>query len=233
MSEMPELISDATPCIGHQIDEGVAGVIFDLNGVLVEDEPLHEATFAAALAPHGVRLTHELYQATILGQTDALGVARLAAACQLALPTQSIVHAKELLYRERLRAEGSRYVAGGAVPLIEALARRGLHLALASASPAIEVFAWLTVLGFDQAAGVFDPIVTSESPPAPKPDPAVYETIVATWDIPPQACAVIDDHPENIAIAYTLGMRAIAIASTLPPSAFPHTHLIAHSLADL
>lgn len=229
-------MANLPPSIGQQIvadAPGIAGVIFDLNGVLVEDEPLHEAAFTDVLAPYGVVLTHEIYQATILGQTDTQGVTRLATAYGLALPVEAIVYAKERVYRERLRAEGARYVSEGAAPLIAALAKRGLRLALASASPAFEVFTWLTILGLDHAPHAFDPILTSESPPGPKPNPAVYEAICAAWGIPSHTCVVIDDHPENIAIAHALGMRAIAIASTLPPSAFAHAHLITCTLAEL
>ncbi len=218
---------------GGSIFAGAAGVIFDLNGVLVEDEPLHEAAFIATLAPYGISLTHEMYEATILGQADARGVIRLAKAAGASLPIEAIVHAKKSLYQERLRAEGARYAVASARVLVEALSARGMRLALASASPAVEVYAWLSILGLDTEPIAFDPVFTSESDPGPKPNPAVYAAIRDSWEIPAHECVVIDDHPENIAIANALGMRTAGIASTLPPSAFTHAQLVARTIAEL
>ncbi|HEX9037854.1 MAG TPA: HAD family phosphatase [Ktedonobacterales bacterium] len=219
--------------VRRNVLRSIAGVIFDLNGVLVEDEPLHEAAFAAALAPYGVTLTPALYRATILGQTDAQGAARVAAVTGVRLPIAHIVQAKERLYRERLSADGRRYVAPGARALVMALAGRGLARALASASPAVEVNTWLNILDMTRQPFFFDPILTSESVYGPKPSPNVYEAIRQAWDIPAAACAVIDDHPANITIAASLGMRAIAIASTLPSSAFTGAFVTFSSLAEL
>lgn len=219
--------------VGARVLAEAAGVIFDLNGVLIEDEALHEQAFSRVLARYDVALTHAMYRATILGRTDRDGVARLAAAYAPSLPIEMVVREKQRRYREALRAEGAQYVADGAQSLIAALEARGLRLALASASPAAEVYAWLDYLGLTGAACAFDPIFTSESAPGPKPDPAVFEAIRARWDIPAAACVVIDDHPANIAIAHALGMRTIAVASTLSPSAFPHACLVVSAVGKL
>lgn len=209
------------------------GVIFDLNGVLVVDEPLHEAAFSTALRLYDVALTHEMYVATILGRSDRDGVARLAALCDLPLPVETIVRAKERIYRKRLRTEGSRYVVAGAASLVEALVARGMRIALASAAPAKEVFMWLNLLNLRHGPKVFDPIFTSESTPGPKPSPAVYAAICDVWGASAHDCVVIDDHPENIAIAHALGMRTIAITSTLPVEAFRDAQVVAHALSQL
>jgi HAD superfamily hydrolase (TIGR01509 family) len=209
---------------------GATGVIFDLNGVLVEDEPLHEAAFAEVLARYNIALTHDAYQATLLGQTDENGVIRLAAAAGRHLPVAEVVQAKAQLYREKLRTESSGYTVAGARPLVEALAARGMRLSIASASPAVEVYNWLDILGLRHR---FDPVVTRENSPESKPHPAVFEAICACWRISAATCVVLDDHPENIAIAHTLGMRPVGIASTLPAAAFEHAALVVGTLADL
>jgi HAD superfamily hydrolase (TIGR01509 family) len=214
----------------RDIFDGATGAIFDLNGVLVEDEPLHEAAFTTALAPYGISLTHEVYQRAVLGQSDMNAASRLAAIYDRRLPIAEIVQAKERLYRERLRAEGSSYVVAAARPLVEALAARGLRLALASASPAIEVYTWLDLLGLRHH---FDTVLVSESPVGTKPNPAVYEAIRDAWGTTADACVVLDDHQENIAIAHTLGMRTVAVASTLPPATFTHAQVVVHTLAEL
>lgn len=214
----------------REVFAGIAGVIFDLNGVLVEDEPLHEAAFIAALAPYGLSLTHDVYQAAILGQSDMNAVTRLEAVYDRRLPVAEIVQAKERIYRERMRAEGDGYVVAAARPLAEALTSRGLCLALASASPAFEVYTWLDVLGLRD---LFDPVLTSESSVGTKPNPAVYAAIHETWGFAADRCVVIDDHPENLAIARALGMRTVAVASTLPPEAFNGAQAVVRALADV
>lgn len=218
---------------GHGIFTDAAGVIFDMNGVLVDDESLQESVFTSVLSSYGLTLTHERYQATILGQTDANGVARLAAAYGIPLSCgdiDAIVRAKERLYRARLSAEGASYVAAGVQPLVSEFAARGMRLAIASAAPAAEVEAWLEILSLRHS---FDPVLSGESAPGAKPNPAVYEAIRAAWGVPAHVCVVIDDHPANIAIARALGMRAVGITSNLPASAFAQAHIVVGGLADL
>lgn len=212
------------------IFDGALGAIFDLNGVLGEDEPLHEAAFIAALAPYGIALTHETYQATILGRTDVDGVLRVAAASGRSLPVDEIVQTKSRLYRERLRSEGARYSAVGARQLVAALGARGLRLAIASASPEVEVSEWIEILGLD---GRFDPVMTRESLPVAKPHPAVFEAIRDRWGVPSSTCVVLDDHPENIAIAHALSMRTVGVASTLPRDAFDQAQVVVRGIGEL
>jgi beta-phosphoglucomutase len=217
----------------HPIFSGSLGVIFDLNGVLTTDEQLHEMAFAHTLAARSVTLTHADYQATILGVTDADGVARLDERLGLAItPAEQaqMVATKKQYYRDLLPQEAANYTMPGARDIVLALATRGILVSLASAAAAQEVDAWLRILDLQT---VFDPIMTSESPIGAKPNPAVFTAIRDAWNLPSSACVVIDDMPENIAIAHSLDMRTIAVASTFTPADFPNADLIVPVAAEL
>ena len=102
--------------------------------------------------------------------------------------------------------------------------------ALATASPPDEVAAWLASLRLRSA---FEPVLHRGNSPEPKPSASVYTTILRQWRSVPADCAVLDDHPENIAIARKLGLRTVAVATSFAPDQFGRADVVIHSLAEL
>ncbi len=213
----------------HPIFRDCAGVIFDLNGVLVQDEPLHEAAFREVLAIRGISVSHAEFSKLYLGRPDEDGVKLAAARARTHLTVEEVVAAKRARYRQLVQASGAK----GTVEskrAVEVLRAAGLRLALATASPADEVAFWLEAIGL---ARVFKPVVHRDNSPEPKPSPTVYMTILRAWHAAPKDCVVLDDHPENIDIARSLGLRTVAVATSFDAGQFDTPDVVIHSLAEL
>lgn len=213
----------------HPIFRNCTGVIFDLNGVLVQDEPLHEAAFRDVLNGRGIAVSHADFRELYLGRPDEEGVILASARAGVQLPVEEVVRAKRERYWQLVQASGAPGTEES-VTLVNALRAAHLRLALATASPQDEVAAWLESLGLSR---VFDPVVNRDNSPEPKPSPSVYTTILQRWRAAPADCVVLDDHPENIAIARMLGVRTVAVATSFARDQFGQADVCVHSLADL
>lgn len=205
------------------------GVIFDMNGVLVLDEQLHEVAFRDVLEPWGIAVSHSDFRELYLGRPDMEGATLAGARSGVQLPVEEVVRAKRERYWQLVRASGALGIEESAA-LVRALRAAQLRLALATASPADEASAWLDALGL---SGVFDPVLHRDNSPEPKPSPSVYTAILRRWRAAHADCVVLDDHPENIAIARALGLRTVAVTTSFAPERFGPADVVVHSLAVL
>jgi beta-phosphoglucomutase-like phosphatase (HAD superfamily) len=155
--------------------ERVAAVLFDFNGVLVDDEHLHFLAFRRLLAPFGVRLSRRLYDERYLSFDDLSACAAMLRDAGVPRPRRTaavvadLVAAKRRLYG-RLVRDGGVGVEAGARLLVRRLARR-LPLALVSGATRSEV---LLALGEARLLRRFSCIVAAEDVRRPKPHPEGY-----------------------------------------------------------
>jgi len=197
-------------------------VLFDFNGVIVDDEPLHLELFRRVLGEEGVALTEEEYQAKYLGfdnrkcflaaLTDA---GRVDAARDEALITALM--ARKMNYY--LDAINERFLLfPGAVELVRTLAAR-YPMAIVSGAMREEIE---TVLRRGRVRDCFRAIITSDDIRAGKPDPEGYRKALATLNaldasssaIRPEECLVIEDSVAGVQAAKRAGMRCLAVTNS-------------------
>ncbi len=146
-------------------------VIFDYNGVLVDDEDVHLRAFQEVLAPRGIALTERDYWDKYLGYDDAgaFGAILQASGRQ---PSQGdvreLVEAKRPIYRQLAAAELRTFP--GAQHLLQWLATRAT-LGIVSGALREEIELGLAVLG---AQELFSFVVSAEDTARSKPDPEGY-----------------------------------------------------------
>ena len=181
-------------------------VIFDMDGVLVDSEPLHEQAIGAVLAAEGYRLTAEEY-ASLVGTT----VSHLWDFVFKRFPLVgdwATYHARyEAAILERLTA-GTLEPEPGVTELVERFAREGRRLAVASSSPDVVVRATLTGLGL---GGAFELHVAGDQVAHGKPDPEIYLTAAARLGVPPDRCLAIEDSLHGIEAARRANMAVVAV----------------------
>ena len=81
------------------------GILFDYNGVIVDDEPLHELAFKEVLAGFGAQLTSQQYNTYCQGRTDSDGFLELKAQFPTELsssPLEELVVKKQEAYQRLL-----------------------------------------------------------------------------------------------------------------------------------
>ena len=199
-------------------------ILFDFNGVLVDDEPIHLEIFQRILADEGIVLTAEDYYGRYLGLDDrGCFAAMLAAAGQE--PTvprlMRLIARKSSYYQERIRQRGYPFFPG-AVELVEELAAAGRMLGVVTGALREEVEDGLRQAGLRER---FKILVTAEDVSEGKPDPEGYlRALEALNSFPPLPARLIhphevlavEDSPTGLAAATDAGLSTLGVGHTYP-----------------
>jgi HAD superfamily hydrolase (TIGR01509 family) len=182
-------------------------VIFDMDGVLVDSEPLHLLAANEVLAPHGVHLT-AAENSGYLGWTEE--------AFWLDVCRRHQLTGTPAAYRDARRDRVLELMAGrppiapGIDPFLRRLRARGLRLGVASSSDAAVIESILSAGGL---AAYFDAIAAGDEVARSKPDPEIYLLAAARLDVEPRDCVVFEDAPHGIEAALRAGMRCIRVVT--------------------
>ena len=181
-------------------------VIFDMDGVLVDSEPLWRLAEREVFAGVGLELDDADCERTMGMRTDEViehwyrrkpwnGLS----------PTD--VEARLVARMQTLIAERATAMAG--VEQAMTIARdAGLKLALASSSPPELIDAVLRALGYESEFAVVRSAVDEEQG---KPHPGVFLTTARLLGVEPAECVVIEDSLAGVRSARAAGMRVIAV----------------------
>ncbi|HYU15117.1 MAG TPA: hexitol phosphatase HxpB [Candidatus Acidoferrum sp.] len=182
--------------------------IFDVDGLLIDSEPIWRRTEVEVFAAHGVALTEEMCEETTGLRIDEVAAHWLASAGQSAARAGEI--AEEIVDRmvARVRAEG-RALDGGAAA-IECCAAAGLAVAVASSSPGRLIDAAIERLGL---ASLLDTRVSAQHEQFGKPHPAVILTCAARLGVAPTECVVFEDSLNGVIAAKAARALCVAVPS--------------------
>ncbi|HSF05784.1 MAG TPA: HAD family phosphatase [Methylomirabilota bacterium] len=207
---------------------GIEAVLFDMDGVLVDSEPLHLEAARRLLATHGVRYSQE-ENAEFIGFTDLEIFTILKSRHGLApaiaeLARQFAMELVELLTREAVPLPG--------VPaVLVALRRAGYRLALASSSTPQVIAATLRALRIDE---LFSTVVSSVEVGRGKPAPDVFLLAASRLGLPPGRCLVVEDSRNGVLAAKRAGMACVAVpCAATRHQEFVEADLVLNSLEEL
>ncbi|HEU4570818.1 MAG TPA: HAD family phosphatase [Gemmatimonadales bacterium] len=190
------------------------GILFDFNGVIVDDERHHCAALIATLAEHGIALTEADYYRHYLGYDDRGCFAhawRESGRTLTGSTLQLLVQRKAERYAELIR--GSLTLVPGAEAFIRAATGEGLLLGIVSGALRREIELVLDVAGLH---GAFGPIVAAEDVAACKPDPEGYRRGLAALALPAADVVVIEDSLPGLAAARATGLACQLLATSHP-----------------
>lgn len=191
------------------------GVVFDLDGTLVDNMPFHVEAFATFVKRHGLPPLDDTRRGRLDGKRNRdifpiLFGHPLDEATFLRLEEE-----KESLYRELSRG---RLVPPPGLPgLLDALDERGIGAAVATSAPAGNVAHTLDELGL---AGRFRAIVRSDEVPHGKPAPDVFLEAARRLGVLATACLAFEDSPAGVLAAKAAGMTCIALTTSFSPELF-------------
>ncbi|MBW2000297.1 MAG: HAD family phosphatase [Deltaproteobacteria bacterium] len=202
------------------------GVIFDMDGVLIDSYRAHFLSWKRMLAKHGLDITEEEFASTF-GQTNHDILARLFPSID-ERDYNTLAKEKEHLFREIIRRDFPEM--GGAKELISHLHEAGALLAIGSSAPRENVH---TVLEMIPGGQYFRAVTCGDEITRGKPDPEVFLKTARKMGLPPQRCVVVEDAPAGVKAARSAGCAVIAFTGTAPREYLLEADLVVDSLRDL
>ena len=184
-------------------------VIFDLDGVIINSEPLHERAQRIVFEEYTLDVP-DLFYEEVKGKTEEqVFEYAIRTYARQALDPAELVARKHQVYDEVM---ADLQPVDGALAFIQQLHRTGMPLGLTTSATqanqqrAFEMF---------ELAPYFQTVVTVADISRPKPDPDPYLTTAAQLGIPPEECLVVEDSQPGVLSARRAGCTVAGITTTL------------------
>jgi HAD superfamily hydrolase (TIGR01509 family) len=207
----------------------VAAVVFDLDGVLIDSEPVWEEVRRQYVAEHGGRWRPDS-QRRLMGMSTPEWSTYLATELGVDVPPDRI--ADDVVDRVAQRYETDLPLMPGAVEAVQRLASRWpLGLASSAARPLID-----RVLAATKMGSLFEVTVSTEEVPHGKPAPDVYLTVAERLAVAPAQTVAVEDSSNGLRSASAAGMIVVAVPHPRyppAPDALARADLVLRSLDDL
>jgi beta-phosphoglucomutase len=204
------------------------GVIFDMDGVLVDSYKTHFESWRALAEERALRMVGEEEFASFFGRTNRDIIPEIWGTDLSAGTISELDARKEVLYRALLERDFPAM--DGARELIDDLRDAGFLLAVGSSGPPENIEQTLRGLG---RASAFSAVVTKEDVKRGKPDPQVFLLAAERMGLEPSRCAVVEDAPVGVSAALSGGMTAIGLIGTARADELGRGHLVVESLREL
>jgi beta-phosphoglucomutase len=189
-----------------------AAILFDFNGVIVDDEPQHCEALIATLGEDGFALDRDTYYREYLGFDDRecfrFSFARMGRATDEPALLRAIER-KNAHYERAIRS--SLRLVPGAEDYIESAALDGFQLAIVSGALRREIE---LVLDLARLRPHFSEIVAAEDVSACKPDPEGYNLALSALAVAQRRCMVIEDSLPGLAAARAAGLRCVMLTTS-------------------
>jgi bifunctional UDP-N-acetylglucosamine pyrophosphorylase/glucosamine-1-phosphate N-acetyltransferase len=205
--------------------EAIRGVVFDMDGVLIDSAPLHDAAFREVFSKAGIDgFEYPRYAGWRTPEVVA-DMFRRAGREPRPGEIEALALEKSRLAREKVAA--ADVVAPDCVAALEALSKR-YRLGLASSGSRASVDAF-------PHRRYFGSVLSGEDVSRAKPDPEIYRKACAELGIAPSECVVVEDAVSGVIAGKAAGARVIGMAGTSPEGALLEAGAgrVVHSLTEL
>lgn len=188
-------------------------VIFDMDGVIVDTEPVHRYAYFRHFEELGITVPDEEY-ATFTGKSTRNVYQYLKEKHGLAQPVEELVQAKRDFFNRAFDEKPDLDLLDGVRTLIEDLHAHGLEMILASSASHSTID---RVMHRFALGSYFTHQLSGEDFPRSKPDPAIFEAAAALATAPQQECIVVEDSANGVRAAKAAGLYCIGYQSEHSP----------------
>ncbi len=184
-------------------------IIFDMNGVIINDEKFHLESWKVFCKKYNFKLSDQEFKDKTMGRTDKETFEYLFGKKLTSEEVNKYGDERDKIARNLV--EGKLKLTRGLMNFLEELKNENIRLAIATSSR--KNYMNFIVDTFD-IRKYFDYIITAEDIFNGKPDPEIYLKAASLLNISPQECLVFEDSLSGIRAAKTAGMKVVGITTT-------------------
>ncbi|MCR5862450.1 HAD family hydrolase [Flavobacterium sp. J372] len=184
-------------------------VIFDMDGVIVDTEPVHYYAYRQHFIDLGIDVSDEMY-ATFTGNSTKNVYERIKHAYGLDHDVEHLVNRKREIFNNAFDEKEDLATLEGVFELIKNLHNNGMQLILASSSAKVTIE---RVFGRFALHKYFTHIVSGEDFPKSKPHPAIFNKAAELSGHDKSECIVIEDSTNGIEAAKAAGIYCVGYKS--------------------
>ncbi len=203
------------------------GVIFDLDGVLVDTGWAHRQAWFALAQKEGLHITDDFFYSTFGMPNDRI-IPMLLGRNPSSQQLNRLSDWKEQFYRQLISDELT--LDDDIESLLTDLKRIGFRLAIGSSAPKANLDFIRERLGLDK---YFDAYVTCEDVTEGKPSPQTFLKAAEKLSIPPASCVVVEDAVQGVEAGKAAGIAVVAVTTTRSRADLAKADLIFDSLAEI
>ena len=196
-------------------------VIFDMDGVIVDTEPVHHYAYVQHFKQLNIEVSPEMY-ASFTGNSTKNIYERLKETYNLTQDVQTLVETKRNLFNDAFDSKEDLYLLDGVEDLIKDLYTNGMQLVLASSSANVTIERIFDRFNLHH---YFTHKVSGEDFPKSKPHPAIFLKAAELAQTPVENCIVIEDSTNGIQAAKSANIYCVGYDSF-------HSKLQDYSKAD-
>ncbi len=203
------------------------GIIFDMDGVIVDSEPVHERAFREVFKEIGYGETHGIDFPFYYGRSDHALWQDFITKHHPIETLEQLTDRKQRLFLQIIREEEPIFEA---LPDLLAQLSGQYKLALASGSfhPVIEV-----ILSMKNLRQYFPVVVSVQDVPRGKPAPDVFLRAAELLQVKPAECCVVEDAAAGIEAAIAAHMTVIGITNSLPREKLTRAHHLVSTYKEI
>jgi len=205
----------------------IKAVIFDLDGVIINSEPLHDESTAIVLQKNGISIS-EKERKQFLGLNDKEIFSQVVKENKLKKTPEDLIQEREKVYFDLIKKKGLELFPG-VLEAIQKFSKR-YKLAITTSSEKSKVDFTLKKFNLSQ---YFPIIITGEDITKGKPDPEPYIKTIKQLGVKSKECLVIEDSINGMKSALDAGCFCIAVTNTFPAAQLKQADMIVQNISEI
>lgn len=184
-------------------------VIFDMDGVIVDTEPVHRYAYFKQFKEMNIAVTEEMYT-SFTGNSTRNIFQKLKEKFNLEDDVEDLILRKRSIFNDAFDCKEDLELLEGVENLIKELHRNGVQLILASSASKVTIE---RVFRRFKLHEYFTHVVSGEDFPKSKPHPAIFEHAASLSIAPKENCIVIEDSTNGIRASKAAGIFCVGYNS--------------------